>query len=53
VETPLLPLTNAAQSRTVNGGTFFRTRVITGVSALLTQSEELRKSAPRRSGDLK
>jgi hypothetical protein len=30
VETRVLPLTNAAESRKVNGGRFFRTRVNTG-----------------------
>ncbi|HTV15419.1 MAG TPA: hypothetical protein VME68_11935 [Acidobacteriaceae bacterium] len=33
VETRVLPLTNAVESRKVNGGRFFRTRVITGVSS--------------------
>jgi DNA-binding protein HU-beta len=33
VETGVLPLTNAAESRKVNGGRFFRTRVITGFDA--------------------
>jgi hypothetical protein len=33
VETGLFPLTNAAESRTVNGGRFFRTRVFTGFGA--------------------
>jgi hypothetical protein len=33
VETGVLPLTNAAESRKVNGGRFFRTRVIIGFGA--------------------
>jgi hypothetical protein len=33
VETEVLPLTNAAESRTVKGGRFFRSRVNTGFCA--------------------
>jgi DNA-binding protein HU-beta len=38
VETALFPLTNALESRKVNGGRYFRTRVITGFYAMWTRN---------------
>jgi hypothetical protein len=53
VETDVLPLTIASESRKVNGGRFFRTRVNIGFSADWRKKEFGSSDAGAPSGDLK